>query len=229
MGRLARVVVAGVPHHVTQRGNDRQRIFFCDGERCYYLGLYRHYSLRFGVKTLAYCLLDNHVHWVVIPECAEALGRTFHAMDTKYAGRTNAQRRRSGHFYQGRFFSSPLDEEYLWAAVRYVERNPVRPGIVARAEEYEWSSAAAHCGLRLDPLLSDGFPPAGVIPDWPGWLCMEDEQQTGALRRQTAMGRPCGSESFVARLEALLKRVLRPQKRGPKAATPVPQQGQLFA
>jgi len=94
MGRLARVVIPGVPHHVTQRGNDRQQIFFSDEDRGHYLGLYRHYSRRFGVRTLAYCLMANHVHCVVIPECEGSLGQAFHALDTKYAGRTNAQRRR---------------------------------------------------------------------------------------------------------------------------------------
>jgi len=171
---------------------------------------------------------SSHVHWVVIPESEAALAQAFHAVDTKYAGRANVRRRRSGHFYQGRFFSSPLDDEYLWAAVRYAERNPVRAGIVAQAEEYEWSSAGAHCGLRLDPLLTREFPPPGVIDDWRGWLATESEEQTEPLRRHTFTGRPCGSESFVARLEARLQRVLRPQKRGPRPTAPVAGQGEFF-
>ncbi|HLX63027.1 MAG TPA: transposase [Planctomycetota bacterium] len=135
MGRFARVVIPGLPHHVTQRGNDRQRIFFSDDDRHYYLSLYRHYARRFGIKTLAYCLMNNYVHWVVLPEGECALGQAFHAIDTKYAARANVRRHRTGHFYQGRFFSSVLDDEYLWAAVRYVERNPVRARIVARTED----------------------------------------------------------------------------------------------
>jgi putative transposase len=228
MGRIARVVIPGIPHHVTQRGNDRQRIFYSDDEHCRYLALYRHYGLRLGLKTFAYCLMDNHVHWVVVPASKDALGQSFHALDTKYAGWVNSAKRRSGHLYQGRFFSCPLDEDYLWAAVRYVERNPVRAGMVARAEDYRWSSAAAHCGLRADPLLAPGFPPAGVVADWAEWLSTEDAQQTNAVRRQTACGRPCGSEAFVVRLEKLLERLLRPQKPGPKPQAPTPGQKGLF-
>jgi putative transposase len=218
----------GLPHHVTQRGNDRQRIFHSDADRLYYLDQYAHYARRMGVETLAYCLMDNHVHWVLRPESEKALAQTFHALDTKYAGRTNARNGRSGHLYQGRFFSAPLDDDYLWAAVRYVERNPVRARMVDRAEDYAWSSAAAHCGLRSDWLLSFEFPPASVIANWSEWLRTETPGQAETLRRQTSAGRPCGSDSFVAMLERALNRALRPQKRGPKPDVATPGQKQLF-
>jgi len=229
MGRMARVVVPGVPHHVTQRGNNRQCVFCCDDDCEYYLSLYRHYARRYGLQTLAYCLMDNHVHWAVVPESGKTLAQVFHAVDTKYAGRMNARSRRSGHFYQGRFFSAALDDEYLWAAVRYVERNPVRAGIVMHAEEYPWSSAAGHCGARVDLLLADDFPPTGVIGDWRAWLGAEDGRASGLLRRQTATGRPCGGAAFIARLEAALQRVLRPRKRGPQPPVLAPGQRELFA
>ena len=193
------------------------------------MSLYRHYARRFGIKTYAYCLMDNHVHWVVVPGGADVLGKCFHALDTKYAGRSNSQRHCSGHFYQGRFYSSVLDDDYLWSAVRYVERNPVRAGLVTRAEEYTWSSAACHCGKKLDSTLSPDFPPDGVVGDWGEWLSTENETHASDLRRQTSTGRPCGSEAFVMRLETELQRVLRPQKRGPKTATVGAGQGELFA
>jgi putative transposase len=101
--------------------------------------------------------------------------------------------------------------------VRYVERNPVRAGLAPRAEEYEWSSAAGHCGLRRDGVLAQDFPPRGVAADWGERLAAdEDAPQVAALRRQTHTGRPCGGEGFVERLEGLLERVLRPGKRGRK-------------
>jgi putative transposase len=109
-----------------------------------------------------------------------------------------------------------------------VERNPVRAGMVARAEDYAWSSAAAHCGRRADPLLHSAFPPAGVVRDWGEWLKTEDEQQTQALRRQTLTGRPCGSLAFVLQLEARTGRVLQPLKRGRKSRVAVMGQGELF-
>ena len=123
----------------------------------------------------------------------------------------------NGHVWQGRFFSCPLDEGHLWAAVRYVERNPVRAGLVERPWDYAWSSASAHCGLREDLVLSTEFPPSGVIADWAQWLSEGEEVAAAdAIRQKTRCGRPCGSAAFTDRLEHLLGRVIHPQKRGPK-------------
>jgi putative transposase len=137
--------------------------------------------------------------------------------------RFNAQTQTSGHVWQGRFSSCPLDEAHLWAAVRYVERNPVRAGLAARAEEYRWSSAAAHCGLAAKGLPSGEFPPPGVVEDWSAWLTREDDAAAiGRIRQQTNTGRPCGSSAFVERLEGLAGRSLRPARRGRKGRTPHP-------
>ncbi len=157
--------------------------------------------------------------------------------------RFNTRTQLSGHVWQGRFYSCVLDEAHLWAAVRYVERNPVRAGMVDRAEDHPWSSARAHCvGLtpsfaqsserntgsvpseagipcqtQPDPLLSKEFPPPGVIEDWAQWLRVEeDPDAVDRIRRQTSTGRPCGGSQFVVQLENLLGRLLRPAKRGRK-------------
>ena len=140
----------------------------------------------------------------------------------------NHATRNCGHLFQGRFFSCPLDDEHLWAAVRYVERNPVRAGIVAFAEDYGWSSASAHCALRSDPVLTPGFPPPGEIPDWRAWLATENMQQAEAVRRHTLTGRPCGSAAFVGQLETLTGRVLQPHKRGREKRLAVPGQKEFF-
>ncbi len=113
----------------------------------------------------------------------------------------------------GRFFSSPLDEPYLWAALRYVERNPVRARMVRRAETYAWSSAAAHCGRRPDALLTQA--PVwrdllAAVADWSAWLAEGDEpEELAVLRRNVDKGLPCGSETFIDRLEAIADRPLR--------------------
>jgi putative transposase len=132
-----------------------------------------------------------------------------------YSAYMNRRLAQSGHLWQGRFYSTVLDESHLWAAVAYVERNPVRAGMVQRAEEYPWSSAAAHCGRRRDPVLAEDWPPAGVVPDRSAWLSQEQPaDQVQAIRRRTLTGRPCGGDSLLERLERLLARPLKPRKPG---------------
>lgn len=142
MPRLARTVFAGVPHHITQRGNRREEVFFTEEDRKVYLGWLAEYCERHRVDVLAYCLMTNHVHLVVVPAAEAGLQGVLKPLHMRYAQRLNRSRGWKGHVWQGRFFSSPLDEAYLWAAMRYVERNPgkgvnallYRVGILARAD-----------------------------------------------------------------------------------------------
>ncbi|MDK1022419.1 MAG: transposase, partial [Candidatus Hydrogenedentes bacterium] len=152
---MARIVVPGFPHHVTQRGNRRADIFESDAVRGAYLRFLKTYCAKRGVSVWAYCLMTNHVHLVVVPQEGASLGTALHDTHTVYAMYFNSRTGFSGHVWQGRFFSCPLDESHHWAAVRYIEQNPVRAGIVDRAEDYPWSSAAAHCGRRSDAVLSE--------------------------------------------------------------------------
>lgn len=216
MSRVARVVVPGFPHHITQRGNRRADVFETDGDRKAYLRFLKQYSEKRGLDIWAYCLMTNHIHLVAVPKTEAALGFAMRDTHTVYAMYFNSRTQLSGHVWQGRFYSTPLDENHLWAAVRYVEMNPVRAGMVARAEEHPWSSAAAHCGLRDDPVLSTDYPPVGVVEDWRAWLRdrPEDNEAYDTIRKQTRTGRPCGSPKFLDQLEDLLGRVLRPKKSG---------------
>jgi len=215
MPRIARVVAPGLPHHVTQRGNRRADVFFDKPDRRRYLSLLAAYAERHGVAIWAYCLMSNHVHFVAVPAEGESLGRTYRDTHQAYAAWLNRKMGQSGHLWQGRFFSCVLDDPHLWAAARYVERNPVRAGLVTRAEDWPWSSAAAHCGRREDPLLSPIEMP-WPVPDWSAYLRDEDEAETTAIRRQTCTGRPWGGDGFIKTLESSLGRILHPRKRGPK-------------
>lgn len=228
MARLPRVVVPGFPHHITQRGNRRARVFDHDEARQVYLRLVAQYARRCGVEVWAYCLMDNHVHWVVVPKTATALAQCFRSAHTRFSLAVNRARGETGHLWQNRFFSCPLDEAHLWAAVRYVERNPVRAGLVKRAEQYAWSSARAHCGQHSDMVLAADFPPTGVVADWREWLREEDAVGSEAVRRNTYTGRPCGAVSFVERLEGVLKRTLQLQKVGRKRKRPPDEGKGLF-
>jgi REP-associated tyrosine transposase len=154
MARLPRVVVVDVPHHVTQRGNARQVIFSGDSDRLAYLELLRQQCELYHLSLLGYCLMSNHVHLVVVPRTVQALAQTLKQSHGRYAAYWNARQSSSGHVWQGRFYSCPLDDAHLWAALRYVELNPVRAGIVDAASHWRWSSAAAHCGVTTpDPWL----------------------------------------------------------------------------
>ncbi len=144
-------------------------------------------------------------------------------MHSKYAQRVNRLKSWKGHLWQGRYFSSPLDDAYLWAAVRYVERNPVRAGLVAKAEDYPWSSAQAHCDLRSDRVLEGDcrWLSAFGVGDWSAWLADDDEPaKLEVLRQHADRGLPCGEEGFVAELERLAGQPLRPRPRGRPKAPP---------
>ena len=134
-----------------------------------------------------------------------------------YATTFNLKYGLSGHLWQGRPYSCVLDEAHQWAAVRYVELNPVRAGIVSRAEDYPWSSAPAHCGIGEDPLVDRDWPPVGLIQNWRNWLRDGDSTETDQrIRETTFTGRPCGDDRFVSAVGSSLNRDLTKKKSGPK-------------
>lgn len=212
MPRLARIIFPDLPHHITQRGNRRENVFFTDDDRHQYLAWLKEYCQQYEVSILAYCLMTNHIHLIAIPSQADSLQRVLKPLHMRYAQYVNRQQGWSGHLWQGRFFSSALDEAYLWNCVRYVERNPVRAGMVERAEDYAWSSAAAHCDLCEDDLLDTHHATWKMfrdIPDWSAWLQEDDDPaHVEMFRRHINKNLPCGSDSFIQKLEALTGRVL---------------------
>ncbi|MFO7650645.1 MAG: transposase [bacterium] len=216
MARFARAVVPGVPHHITQRGNRRQNVFFRDADYEAYLRLMEEWCRKCGVEVWAYCLMPNHVHLVAVPEQEDSLARALGEAHRRYTVSVNKREYWTGYLWQGRFASFPMDEEYLQASVRYIELNPVRAGLVKQARHWPWSSARAHLAGRNDELVRVK-PMLGRVPDWREFL-VEEVQESDAIliRLHTRTGRPLGERSFVAAAERKLHRVLAPQKRGPK-------------
>jgi len=219
MPKLARVIVPGVPHHVTQRGSRRQEVFFSDEDRLKYLDLIREAAEQFGVTFSAWCLMSNHVHFVAVPSGEKSFALCFGKAHTQYTRMVNFREGWRGFLWQGRFASSPMDEAHAYHAVRYVERNAVRAGLCRLPWRYEWSSAAFHVGEKLtDPLVKpDG---SQSVDDWREYLAGPDADDVICLiRRETAVGRPVGDDEFVGRLEQALDRRLtrrppgRPRKR----------------
>jgi putative transposase len=206
-----------VPYHVIQRGHRHEDVFFSTADRRRYLLLLGGYAQQHGLEVLAYCLMANHVHLVVVPTKTSSMGEAMRALDFRYAQYFNHVRGLTGRVWHNRYFSCPLDSDdrYFWEAIRYVERNPVRAGLVTRAENFEWSSAQAHCGLRHDPVLVRAEELRDSIGNWAEWLqSRESDDLLLHLRRCTSTGRPLGGDDFVDELEAMSGRVLRSRPRG---------------
>ena len=216
MARIARIVIPNIPHHITQRGNRSQKVFFSDKDKTAYLNLLYKYAQDARLTFWAYCLMDNHVHLIAVPEKEDSLAKGIGDTHKYYTRMVNFRENWRGYLWQGRFSSFPLDEKYLYAAIRYVERNPVRAGIVKRAEDYEFSSAKAHVYKTNDLLLSDNFV-IEEIKDWKEFLAEDDKDQDVKLfKKHTRVGRPLGQEGFIEKLEKMTGRILRPQKAGRK-------------
>jgi len=216
MPRTLRIRLAGVPNHVTHRGNQRRQIFFDERDYRHYLTLLANYARMFSMHVWAYCLMPNHVHLLVVGEHPDSISRAIGNTQRVFARRCHRDARVTGHFWGTRHYAAPLDEPHVWAAVRYIERNPVRACLVTQATTYPWSSAAAHAGLRHDPLLDSARPFPGPVGDWAAWLSIDIEAATvDTLRRNTTLGRPTGSETFVTELERRTGRRLRRRKPGP--------------
>lgn len=225
MARLARIVVPGMPHHVIQRGNRRLDVFFNDDDRVTYLTFLRRACQRYRVNIWAYCLMRNHVHLIAVPEREDALARCFSDAHVRYTRRVNVREGWRGHLWQSRFGSSVLDERYLLAAVRYVERNPVSAGIVDVAWKYRWSSAAWHVGtVGADPLVRGDEPLRALVDDWQVYLSgQENEDDAKRIEQEVKVSRPLGDGRFIEMLEHRFHRIFRRRAAGrPRKSVAVP-------
>jgi putative transposase len=213
MPRLARAIAVGCAHHITQRGNNRQDVFFVDEDRRVYLELLKEQAQKYGLEVLAYCLMTNHVHLVAIPHEEEALAQAIGRTHFRYTQYLNRFHRRSGHLWQGRFYSCALDGRHLWPALKYVELNPVRAKLCRRAWQYPWSSAALHTEEKAESELLD-------LARWYKQITADQwrkelaegltDAEVAQIRLRTHTGRPLGSDGFVSKLETLLGRRVRP-------------------
>jgi putative transposase len=216
MPRLARIVVPGVPHHVTQRGNRRQPTFFSEADFSAYKQLIATWCRKWDVQLWAYCLMPNHVHLVLAPSQPRSLARAVGEAHRRYTWTVNRREEWRGFLWQGRFSSFPMDEIHLFRAVRYILNNPVRAGLACRAEEWPHSSARAHVTQRPDGVV-ELEPLACRIEDWTALLSGSVPQRADeVLALHARTGRPLGSPDFVAQVERFAGRRLRPGAPGPK-------------
>jgi putative transposase len=198
MPRRQRCVLAGVPHHVTQRGVDRCTVFDADSDRSTYIRLLRENLAPAGVRILGWCLMTNHVHLVAVPESPDSLALLLRRVHGRYAQYFNVRCARTGHLWQNRYFACALGSGHVWRALAYADRNPLRAGLVASAEEYRWSSATPHLASDDPSGLLDlkWWRAEGMGPTWHEWLGRAE--QDGELARCTYAGKPFGDPDFVA-------------------------------
>lgn len=216
MPRIARVVVPGIPHHVIKRGNRRQRVFFRQSDYKAYKSILARFCAREKVEIWAYCLMPNHVHFVMVPETKDGLRRCMGESHRRYTHIINTREGWTGFLWQGRFDSYPMDEPYLYNAVRYVELNPVKAGLCNSPQNWKWSSARAHLENSADNLVTLE-PMMQRVPDWAEYLREGiSKSLIELIERHGRTGRPLGSRSFLEHLEIVTGRKLLPQKTGPK-------------
>lgn len=208
-------MIPGLAHHVTQRGNRREAIFFEDGDQGIYCDLLAEQAQKAEVEVWAYCLMPNHVHLILVPADADGLGRAVGEAHRRYTNFINARGRWTGHLFQSRFASVTLDDTHLMRAVRYVSLNPVRARLAARAEDWPWSSVRAHLSEANDALVTVK-PVLDRVADFRTILQPGPEDDFGDLRDAEGTGRPLGTADFVTGLEAILGRKIARRSTGRK-------------
>ncbi len=213
MPRTARAAVANMAYHVINRGNGRATVFHDDDDFAAFVGLIGEASERIAMRVAAYCVMPDHFHLVLWPPNDDGLSAWMQWLMTAHVRRHHRRHATSGHVWQGRFKSFPVQrDDHLLTVVRYVERNPVRAGLVARAQDWRWSSFAA-------------APPEGApkrhcpVPLPTNWRAVvgraQPAAQLEAVRHSVDRGTPFGTERWVARTahRLSLESTMRPRGR----------------
>jgi len=210
MPRTARAVAIGYPHHITQRGNNREPVFFDDSDRFVYLAALSHYSQQYNIELWAYCLMPNHVHLLAVPHTPNGLALGIGRTNLKYTRYLNHKHFRSGRIWQNRFYSSIVDTDcHLWAVARYIENNPVKAGLTKTASDYPWSSARHHLGEKENSLLeSSTWLNPKDRSDYRHFLSEKDDKMTRMIAKATISGRAICASASLSKLEKQLGRSL---------------------
>jgi len=214
MPRGSRIVVPGLSHHITQRGNRRMLTFFNDDDYRFYKHLLSRFSKRARTSIIAWCLMPNHVHLIAIPSTLEGLRATFAPLHRMYSQEINRRQGWTGHLWQQRFSSVPLDDPHTIAAIRYVELNPVRAGLATHPADYKWSSARAHLNRSGDG-VTDLTRMESITDNWSGLLESGlDDDQLKKFRDHEVNGLPLGSAPFLDHVGSLTGKRVIPLSRG---------------
>lgn len=223
MARLPRLTLADYPHHVIQRGNNRQPIVRDDRDRQRLLDLWFEHARAFRVAIHAYVIMDNHFHLLVTPETQDGLPLMMQAVGRAYVRYFNARHQRTGTLWEGRYRSNVIEtERYLLACMVYIDLNPVRAGMVARAEDYAWSSHRHAIGQLRDKLVTPhalywalGNTPFAREAAYAGLVRVGvNEGQRAQITQSTLSGWALGSAPFIETLQQGTARRVTPSKAG---------------
>ena len=225
MARISRIVLPGIPHHVTQRGNRRQQVFFGSADYQSYLDFLAATSKAFGFEVWSYCLMPNHIHLLLVPDTEPSLRDGIAHLHQLYSRSINRRHGWTGHLWQGRFYSCPVEISRAALVARYIELNPVRARMCENARDYPWSSAEIAC--RDGKHGGSGFAPLfSPVANWENFLqddpFCDSHENLKMVRQCVSTGRPLGSEVFILDLEKRTGRQLMPQKTGRKPISNTP-------
>jgi len=223
MSRGARVVIPGHIYHVTQRGNNRQYIFDEEEDYILYLKRAEEYRIKFDLDIFAYCLMGNHVHFIIRPNRHDSLARMFRGVNMRYAQYFQKKTSGCGHVWQGRFYSCLLCGGHLKEAIRYVENNPVRAKMVLKPWHYSWSSARFHIGKVYKWITLCDIKDIIEEDNWKRYLEEgESESLIERLREMTKKNLVLGPKEFIKELEGKICRRIMPNVMGrPKSKSRV--------
>ena len=223
MARLPRLTLAGYPHHIIQRGNNRQDIFVSNADRKFLLDLLAENASKFHVAIHAYVLMGNHFHLLASPQTAQGIPQMMQAVGRRYVRLFNDSQQRTGTLWEGRYKSTLLQtDRYLLACMAYIDLNPVRAGIVASPADFTWSSHGHYVGLRVDPLVTPhpfiwglGNTPFAREAAYAGWVAQGiTEIQKSEITQSVLHGWALGEPDFANALQKLTSRRVRPALAG---------------
>jgi putative transposase len=216
MARIARIVVPGLPHLVTQYGNFDATLFQDEADYIYFRELLASESKRNYVEIWAWCLLPGRIHLLMTPSDTMGLGNCMAGLSRQYSKYANKRANRRGHLFGSRYSSIVIGEDNIGAAYRYVALSPVRAGLANRAEDWRWSSALANLGEEPDGFTISA-PVRARISSIPAALASDaNDPIFEEIRKREGIGRPWGSPEFVKKLETRLGRTVSARKRGRK-------------
>jgi putative transposase len=217
MARQARIIIPQYPHHIAQRGNKGQPVFFEKEDYQTYFNLLSEQIGAFELGLYSYCLMPNQIHLLAEPQNNISLSRAIGETNRQYTRYINQKKGTSGNLFQNRFFSYPMDEQHSLRAARFIEILPLTAGITPKPQNYLWSSAKYRI-KNLENVQLKPFRNFHMAQNWEEFLARPvDEEEMTLIQTHLQTGRPRGSSLFLDSVEQMVGRPVRPMKRGRKA------------